>query len=81
MGTLYKLLEKVKQDYEEVIELMEMFDENPTQAGRNDIIRKMAVFNRDKNHYMAQLKNVVLKGNEKVNLKNVYNYNKSRKGK
>lgn len=79
MGTLYKLLEKVKQDYEEVIELMEIFEENPTQAGRNNIIRKMAVFNRDKNQYMAQLKNIVLKGNEKVNLKNVYNYNKSRK--
>ena len=61
------------------IELMEIFEENPTQAGRNNIIRKMAVFNRDKNQYMAQLKNIVLKGNEKVNLKNVYNYNKSRK--
>lgn len=79
MGRLYRLLEKVKEDYEVVIDLMETFDESPSQAGRNEIIRKMAVFNRDKNHYMAQLKNVVLRGNEKVNLKNVYNYNKSRK--
>lgn len=79
MERLFKLMEKFKEESQELIELMEIFDENPTQAGRNEIIRKMAVFNRDKNTYMSHLKDIILKGNEKVNLRTVNNYNKTRK--
>lgn len=69
MEQLIRLKQRFDLAVEELEDAMEEFEDKPTQANRNEIIRKMAKFCKCKNSYMQCLRDLLLKGDNTKNLK------------